>query len=120
MQAPTIDEQVWWTRLCEGDCGRFRHIPYPGLICPDCLDKKDARARGHLLRVAYGYLPLPGLREVRTAQGITQEKLARVAGVSEHTILNIERGHNRAQARTARALARALGVDVEDLQGRAA
>ena len=56
------------------------------------------------------------LRILRKERGLSQEKLARLANVSNNTIINIERGenHNPTTA-TVKKIARALGVEPKDL-----
>lgn len=57
-------------------------------------------------------IPL-ALRDLRGAQLLTQTQLARRAGVSLRTIVNIERKHHQPRMRTRRNLLRALGVSFE-------
>ena len=59
----------------------------------------------------------PRLREWRESQGETQASLAKLAGVTEHTIWRLEGGAD-ARPSTARKLARALDVAVVDLMDR--
>jgi transcriptional regulator with XRE-family HTH domain len=54
--------------------------------------------------------PLPRLRAVRIARLLTQQELARAAGVGFTTINRLERGDAPAELRTVRKLAAALGV----------
>lgn len=49
------------------------------------------------------------------AGGMTQEELARTAGVSRQTIVAVERGRYNPSVKLALKLARALLVRVEDL-----
>jgi DNA-binding XRE family transcriptional regulator len=49
-----------------------------------------------------------GLKELREAAGLTQSDLARISGVSEKQIGRIERGENKPEPRTVRALADSL------------
>jgi DNA-binding XRE family transcriptional regulator len=51
----------------------------------------------------------------RTAARLTQRELAELAGVAPETISNAERRRHRPQRLTARALATALGCEVEEL-----
>lgn len=56
------------------------------------------------------------IREHRTAQGLSQEKLGKRAGVPGSTILRLERGEFAAPSpEKLQRLARALDVDFEDL-----
>jgi DNA-binding XRE family transcriptional regulator len=50
---------------------------------------------------------------------MSQDRLARIAGVSRQTVSNAERGACTARRDTAERLAAALGVAVEDLEARA-
>jgi transcriptional regulator with XRE-family HTH domain len=54
--------------------------------------------------------PLPRLRAVRIARLLTQQELARAAGVGFTTVNRLERGDTPAELRTVRKLAAALGV----------
>jgi y4mF family transcriptional regulator len=56
------------------------------------------------------------VRERRLSQRLTQEDLARRAGVSRPTIARIEAGHQRAELNAVLKLAAALGlvIDVDD------
>jgi DNA-binding XRE family transcriptional regulator len=51
----------------------------------------------------------------RIASGLTQAELAEAAGVAPETISNAERGRHRPRGLTARAVASALGCEVEEL-----
>ena len=53
--------------------------------------------------------------DLRFERALTQADLAKLSGVNEITISNIERGKQRPAARTLRKLASALDVDVRDL-----
>jgi transcriptional regulator with XRE-family HTH domain len=55
------------------------------------------------------------LRELRRRRVLTMEELAQKAGVGRNTIWRLEHGVMGAQPRTIRKLARALGVEPEDL-----
>ncbi len=55
------------------------------------------------------------LREMRHRRVLTMEELAEKAGVGRNTIWRLEHGVMGAQPRTIRKLARALGVEPEDL-----
>lgn len=54
-------------------------------------------------------------RELRRRRVLTMEELAKKAGVGRNTIWRLEHGVMGAQPRTIRKLARALGVEPEDL-----
>ena len=60
--------------------------------------------------------PMMNILEHRTRVGITQAKLAELAGVSERTVIRLELdpGYTPNMA-TAKALADALGVTIDDL-----
>lgn len=60
------------------------------------------------------------LRELRNLRALSQDELARAAGVGRATLSRIERGETGAHGRTLRKLAEALGVGVEELVGREA
>jgi transcriptional regulator with XRE-family HTH domain len=55
------------------------------------------------------------LRELRRRRVLTMEELADKAGVGRNTIWRLEHGVMGAQPRTIRKLAKALGVEPEDL-----
>ena len=56
------------------------------------------------------------IESLRKKQGLSQEKLARLADVSNNTIINIEAGINdNPTIETLRKIARAFGVSVEEL-----
>ena len=58
--------------------------------------------------------------ELRTAQRLTQQDLASRADVAVKTIANLEAGRSaRPWRRTSKAIAKALGVSVEDLEAAA-
>jgi putative molybdopterin biosynthesis protein len=57
------------------------------------------------------------LRTARQARGYSQQQLAGMAGVSRQAVSAVESGHSDPSLRVALALARALGVTVEDLFG---
>jgi len=59
--------------------------------------------------------PLPGLRNARLAQDVSQARLARRSGVAQPTISHLEWGDNRAQKATVLKLATALGVDPREM-----
>lgn len=55
------------------------------------------------------------LRELRRRRVLTLEELAQKAGVGRNTVWRLEHGVMGAQPRTIRKLARALGVEPEEL-----
>lgn len=55
------------------------------------------------------------LRELREEQALSQRELSARCGVSPDTIGQIERGDRRAQHKTVRTLAAALGVEPSEL-----
>ena len=68
---------------------------------------------------ARGYR-LPGLRRCRVEASLTQEELARAAGLTRVTVTRLEGGLQRANPSTIRALAAALRVRPHQLRGVAA
>jgi len=64
--------------------------------------------------------PQPGgtrLRLARQARGLSQQQLAGVAGVTRQAVSAVESGHSDPSLRVALALARSLGMAVEELFG---
>jgi putative molybdopterin biosynthesis protein len=59
----------------------------------------------------------PRLRLARQARGLSQQQLAGMAGVSRQAVSAVESGHSDPSLRVALALARTLGVTVEELFG---
>jgi len=57
------------------------------------------------------------LRLARQARGFSQQQLASMAGVSRQAVSAVESGHSDPSLRVALALARALGLGVEELFG---
>jgi len=56
------------------------------------------------------------IEKLRKKSGLSQERLARLADVSNNTIINIEAGkQNNPTIETLMKIAKALGVGVEDL-----
>ena len=56
------------------------------------------------------------LKEYRQRAGLTQEQLAKKAGFSRQTVINIEHGHKKyAHWWTMKCLAEALGATVEEI-----
>jgi molybdate-binding protein/DNA-binding XRE family transcriptional regulator len=58
-----------------------------------------------------------GLRLARQARGFSQQQLAGMAGVSRQAVSAVEAGHSDPSLRVALAIAKALGMSVEDLFG---
>jgi transcriptional regulator with XRE-family HTH domain len=57
------------------------------------------------------------LQELRRARGLSQDGLARLAGVPNGTIKNIEQGLRVPRLDTAAKLAKALGASLNELAG---
>ncbi len=55
------------------------------------------------------------LREIRRASVLSQRELSRITGVAFDTISRLETGKQRAQPKTVRKLANALGVEPREL-----
>jgi len=56
------------------------------------------------------------LRRLRAQKGLTQEQLARLAGLRRQTVISLERGHQRSfHARTITRLAAALAAEPDEL-----
>lgn len=56
------------------------------------------------------------IKKLREEKGLSQEKLARLANVSNNTIINIEAGkQNNPTIETFKKIARALEVGIDDL-----
>lgn len=56
------------------------------------------------------------IKQLREKKGLSQEKLARIADVSNNTIVNIESGkQTNPTIETVSKIAKALGVDIEEL-----
>jgi transcriptional regulator with XRE-family HTH domain len=60
-------------------------------------------------------LRLDRLKEWRSYRGLTQEELAEQANVARYSISNYEKGKTSARRDTAKRIARALDVELEDL-----
>jgi DNA-binding XRE family transcriptional regulator len=63
----------------------------------------------------HGYFQVPNLRAARLRSNLTQGELARRSGVSEATVNKLERGKHKAQAKTIRRLAEAMGCPVSEI-----
>jgi transcriptional regulator with XRE-family HTH domain len=57
----------------------------------------------------------PRLRRLRRERALSQRDLTRITGVAFDTISRLETGKQRAQPRTIRKLAEALGVEPREL-----
>jgi transcriptional regulator with XRE-family HTH domain len=55
------------------------------------------------------------LRRLRRARALSQRDLARITGIAQDTISQLETGKREAQPRTIRKLAEALGVQPKEL-----
>ncbi len=55
------------------------------------------------------------LRELRTLAFLSQRELAEKAGLTQATIVRLERGQTRARPTTSRRIASALGVQPKEL-----
>jgi len=56
------------------------------------------------------------VKQLREKTGLSQEKLARLADVSNNTIINIEAGkQNNPTIETLKKIAKSLGVSIEEL-----
>lgn len=80
--------------------------------------QSDAQARGVALQEAGGPHPIDvhvgnRLRQRRVGVGLTQERLARVIGITFQQVQKYERGTNRVVASRLFELAQALGVTVD-------
>ena len=61
---------------------------------------------------------LENVKSLRAKKGWTQEKLAREAGISYHTLIKIERGDIRdPRLETVKKLAKALNVSIDQMVG---
>jgi transcriptional regulator with XRE-family HTH domain len=58
---------------------------------------------------------MPTLREIRLGQALSQRDLAKKAGVTPKTIVDLELGRHEPRLRTIRTLAEALGVHPQDI-----
>lgn len=56
------------------------------------------------------------VRAMRTARRLTQQDLASKADLALRTVVNLETGRRAPQNKTRRAIAKALGVRIEDLE----
>jgi len=56
------------------------------------------------------------VRKLREAQGLTQQQLAKLAGVTQPYLHDLEKGNRGARPETWARIAEALGVKVEELR----
>ena len=56
------------------------------------------------------------VKEIREAQGLTQQQLAKLAGVTQPYLHDLEKGNRGARPETWARIAEALGVKVEELR----
>ena len=56
------------------------------------------------------------VKEIREAQGLTQQQLAKLAGVTQPYLHDLEKGNRGARPETWAQIAEALGVKVEELR----
>jgi transcriptional regulator with XRE-family HTH domain len=68
-----------------------------------------------LVRADGATLLTVGLREIRQAKVLSQRALAELSGVSQKTIVDVERGQKRPHPTTIRKLAAALAIAPEAL-----
>ena len=68
-----------------------------------------------MVRLATVEVDVERLKELRRRRVLTLEELAEKAGVGRNTVWRLEHGVMGAQPRTVRKLARALGVEPEEL-----
>lgn len=88
-------------------------------IVPACAGCNSSKGR----KTAEQFKALPptpplapsALSVVRRSHGLTQEDLAKKAGVGQSTIAKIEQGESRPRHKTARALATALGIEPSEI-----
>lgn len=55
------------------------------------------------------------IRRIRNSKGLSQEQLADIAGISENTIVTLEKGVLNTSVATCFDIAKALGVPAKDL-----
>ena len=60
---------------------------------------------------------LPRLREIREAQGMSQRRLADLAGITQAALFRLETGETDPRLSTLRQIAKALGVTVGEIIG---
>jgi DNA-binding XRE family transcriptional regulator len=85
---------------------RTHLVPTPeGPLAPPEAQKRDP---GYTVRGAK-------IRAIRLRKGLRQEDLAEMTGLQTGTISRIETGYHNAQLATVSKIAKALGVDVDDI-----
>jgi ribosome-binding protein aMBF1 (putative translation factor) len=77
--------------------------------------KPPATASQRARRTRRKTYPLPGLRNARLAQDVSQSVLVKRSGVAQATISHLEWGDNRAQRATVLKLASGLGIDPREM-----
>jgi HTH-type transcriptional repressor of puuD len=60
---------------------------------------------------------LPRLREIRETQGMSQRRLAALAGITQAALFRLETGETDPRLSTLRQIAKALGVTVGEIIG---
>lgn len=89
--------------------------PYGRLRTESTRSERDAMTRGGSI-VGGDELPAGwALRRARKERGLSQERLSELSGVAQHTISDAERGRHYPQRVTLEKLARAMGMELEDL-----
>jgi transcriptional regulator with XRE-family HTH domain len=58
-----------------------------------------------------------GLKKLRLKKLLSQDKLAKLSGISRTTIVSIENNQHKPQPLTLQKLANALGVDPAEIEG---
>ena len=58
---------------------------------------------------------LKEIRKTRKKQGLSQEQLAKMSGLSRYTIMNFETGKRDPRIKDLRKIAKALNVSIEEL-----
>ena len=77
--------------------------------------QKERSKEGSTRRSNSRSTPLPGLRNARKRQGLTQRELAALAGTGAGAISDLEIGRRGSYPRTTRRLADALKTDIAAL-----
>ena len=97
-------------KVCAG-CDEPHRLPPGSIYCGHC------QPPGNVVMKAYRRHHLKNLRELRLRQGMSQEKLAYISGVTRVSISAFEIGRRFASTTTTEKLAAALMVTIEDLEG---
>ena len=58
---------------------------------------------------------LKKIRQIRKKQGLSQEQLAKMSGLSRYTIINFETGKRDPRIKDLSKIAKALNVSIEEL-----